>query len=273
MSFWPELLPELRNLVRGELDTPTAHMLGYTCKKERSLAHGGMVTYELPTIFGLAAELGHLAICQWVYETTLSWSHLNKGRNPLPYHSVLYYGHALEHEQFHVAEWAHTVGLVLPATIWVSLIRANALPGLKWLAAHQIERHLDNDDVDFAGLTRPTTQWLLEECGLRATARSLRGLFILLPHSKHQFFLCLGQRERGALRNFVPICARWAIANGRWSHIDFLYDNFSDSMLKFEGMLHPQTQELLVRRPTVPPGHVLNLETGAVEKMNRDRYF
>lgn len=65
---WPELLPELQTVIRGQfLDLPTRWVLRQTCKAEYSAKPA------LPRIWGsvltLAAEAGYVGMCQWLVET------------------------------------------------------------------------------------------------------------------------------------------------------------------------------------------------------------
>lgn len=65
---WPELLPELQTVIRGQfLDLPTRWVLRQTCKTEYSAKPA------LPRIWGsvltLAAEAGYVGMCQWLVET------------------------------------------------------------------------------------------------------------------------------------------------------------------------------------------------------------
>lgn len=248
---WPDLLPEMCALVRGELDIPTRYMLMFTCKAEIcDFYHSCDEAYA---VFAAAARLGYQSICAWIYDFTR-----DQRLGFVLYHKKLCFGLALRYEHFHVADWAHSVGLRLPWSYARSLMKHNCFAGLRWMIDNN---YYIGTSIPPEASSMPMIRWLVEEQGSLPVSDIFRVLLRGLPETRERLDYYATCTISSHHRQLDAIDLTLAIMEGRWDAVDYLKSHV-DKLVE----TYPRIKEIVGERPVVPPGHFLSLRTGEVKE-------
>lgn len=181
MAFaWRDLLPELQAVVRAELDEPTRRMLYLTCRAEAAAAPPGRGRVRAKDLFAEAAGLGHLPICQWIFELTKDWR--NK-EDAAPYRAVLYFDNALFCGHFEVADWALSERLHVSPCCRHNLVVDDCVAALQWLDA---QGFWPPTWIDPRASSMPMIKWLCEEKKCNPMPGYLEDLVFDLPAAEER---------------------------------------------------------------------------------------
>jgi hypothetical protein len=254
---WPDLLPELQVIVRRFLDEPTARMLSFTCHQEVAEEGFKRGNEQLFMVFWDAARLGHLAICQWIYNATKDSVPEDKEDDmSYHYHALLLYDDALWEGHFHVADWAKSVDLPVRHSCAEHLMMNNRLKGLQWMVANGLVL------PKYCEATKmPMIRWLVEEQHILPHKYAIENAFRDLPDSKERllYYLTVGQFRQELPARLLGT----ALENGRWDIIDFLCEHCPEYVARFSPT-YRHFATLYAQRPNVPWWHHINLDSGEV---------
>jgi hypothetical protein len=257
-GFWPCMLPEMRVLIRREMDDVTAQMLRFTCKSEAAL----IKPVPLFELFWTATRHGWLDICKWIYDVAKDWK--GEEEEPFVYRTLLLYDEAIAQGHYHVAEWALHANLPVRESCMHHLLINNRFEAVQWAVAHRIA--ITDIHIPAEVQSLPLLRWLVEERKLLPGEWTILAAFQCLPHSeeKLKYFLSLPT-------NRVPIIRLMhvAVRSGRWDCVDFIKTHFPDGF-NASCALNPMLMRLCDQRPRVPWRHTLHLATGLIDSEYED---
>jgi hypothetical protein len=254
VSFpWPDLLPEMRALVRSDLDDPTWRMLALTCKVEVQARPRDHVRIRAKKAFAKAASLGYLDICIWLFDLTCDW---RNQEDAAPYREVLFFDKALENEHFHIADWAHSRHLPLKPKCGHTLVIKNCFASLRWMAEHGLALP---SWFDARASSLPMIRWLVEERGILPLPFIIADLAFGLPSTRERMDYFAG---RGFSLPQDPSLLIVAVRHGLWDTVDFLRKCLPAASYVHLTVTCPLIEDIISQRPLAPPGHCLDPYTG-----------
>jgi hypothetical protein len=243
---WPELLPELQNLIRGRLGPLSTRMLQLTCRREHEVRRDGGSNCELAIHFRWAALAGHLAICKWIYTVTKEWATA----------PTLLYGSALRGGHLHVADWADDLDLPLETdSVWWYLAKG-PLESLQWLCqrGHSIPSSFPLKRTTHL----PIIKWLTHDLGHIPRDEVIFAAFEQLPASAERLLFFLDLPDVKKRFEISVYGLRHACWSGAWNEVDFVREHFPEVLheaLKED----PNLAALLALRTPVAQGDGPNI--------------
>jgi hypothetical protein len=244
---WPELLRELKIVIRQRTDRLSLAMLSLTCKAEYELRTDNF--YSVFDWFCDACEDGFLNVCQWLYERANDYEK-----------SLIFFDDALYHGHYEIGEWAHLRGIRLNNINHLAL--NNKLDALKWIVAHGYE--LDEHIISSAAKQLPMIQWLVEEQGKvpenAHLYEALPGIPYTLPIVEYYFNRGLDVDDSSHPR---------ALSAGRWDILDVLQRHRPQQYAQILSR-YPIMKELHARRDEVGWKQYIDFDTGNVVDEDSD---
>ncbi len=258
---WGELLPELRNLIRGELGAVARNLLRWTCKSEHAIVVPRSTRIPLDALFKRACADGSLDVCKWIFDYIKDMRYNNSQftRTSLPHTTshLLHYDAALHHRQFHVAQWAFDTGLRLTNACANQLAVAGVDDAVRWMATRGLPITVYSlRDV----ATQALREWLVMTRGMLISAsdiiEAVDELHLGSSTEELAFYIRMGYDV--PMRAFGNV-----LSMGRWTTLDYLKQCASYHYYNAT-KTYPGLRAAHDARPVLGAGEYIDFVTGQV---------